>query len=215
MGRTVFEDRRSELVAQKVIRNLEKRHMQAFYAKDGAEALEKALSLIPEGSSVGWGGSMSIEQIGLKDAVRQGNYTAIDRDTAADPAERSRLMRECLSADVFLMSTNALSEDGQLVNLDGLGNRVAALCFGPGSVIVIAGMNKLAKTLDDAVSRVRNYAAPVNLQRFEGNRTACRETGSCADCIMDGCLCSQLVITRNCFPAGRIKVILVGEELGF
>ena len=214
MNRKDYEAARADLVAEKVIRNLERRHMEGYYAKTREEALKTALSLIPEGSSVGWGGSFSIEEIGLKDAVKKGGYTVIDRDSAADAEERTELMRRCLLADTFLMSTNAISEDGQLVNIDGGGNRVAALCYGPKSVIVIAGINKLTKTLDDAISRARNYAAPVNAQRFNGD-TACSRTGSCGDCTAEGCICSQIVITRNCKPTGRIKVILVDEELGF
>lgn len=204
---------RNNLVAEKVIKNLKRRNMDGYYAKNFDEALEIAVSLIPEGSSVGWGGSYSIEEIGLKDAIKNGPYTSIDRDLAKDPQEREELMRKCLLTDVFLMGTNAISEDGQLVNIDGKGNRVAALCFGPDSVIVIAGMNKLCKTLDDAISRARNYAAPVNMQRFD-RETICKKTGSCGDCNMDGCICGQIVITRNSMPANRIKVILVNGELG-
>ncbi|MCQ2446995.1 MAG: lactate utilization protein [Clostridia bacterium] len=208
-----FKDARNQLVAGKVIHNLERRHMEGFYARNKAEALRIALSLIPEGSTVGWGGSFSIEEIGLKEAVKNGNYTNIDRDAAKTPAERDELMKKCLTADSFLMSANAITEDGQLVNIDGRGNRVAALCFGPESVIVIVGMNKLTRTLDDAMARARNYAAPVNAQRFSGD-TVCHKTGSCGDCNMDGCICGQIVVTRNSNPTGRIKVILVGEELG-
>ena len=214
METKAYKDMRNELAAERVIRNLERRHMEGYYAKDKAETQRIALSLIPEGSTVGWGGSFSIEEIGLKAAVKEGNYTFIDRDTAKDPAERDELMKKCLLADVFLMSANAISEDGQLVNIDGRGNRVAALCFGPTSVIVVAGMNKLEKTLEDAMSRARNYAAPVNAQRFTGE-TVCHKTGSCGDCNMDGCICGQIVVTRNSNPVGRIKVILVNEELGF
>jgi len=214
MNRKDYEAARADLVAERLIRNLERRHMEGYYAKTREEALKTALSLIPEGSSVGWGGSFSIEEIGLKDAVKNGGYTVIDRDSASTAEERAELMRRCLLADTFLMSTNAISEDGQMVNIDGGGNRVAALCYGPKSVIVIAGINKLTKTLDDAVSRARNYAAPVNAQRFSGD-SACSRTGSCGDCTAEGCICSQIVITRNCKPTGRIKVILVDEELGF
>lgn len=206
-------DKRNDLVAGKVIKNLERRNMKGYYAKTKEEALQIALSLIPEGSKIGWGGSYSIEEIGLKAALKNGNYTCIDRDEAKSPAERDELMKQCLLTDYFLMSTNAISEDGQLVNIDGRGNRMAALCFGPDNVIVIAGMNKLVKTLDDAISRTRNYAAPVNAQRFP-NETVCHLTGACGDCNMAGCICSQLVITRNSLPAGRIQVILVGENLG-
>ena len=115
---------------------------------------------------------------------------------------------------MFITGTNALSLDGQLVNIDGNGNRVAAIVYGPDSVLVIAGMNKVTDTLEDAVTRARTVAVPMNKQRFPA-QTPCEVTGSCADCKSDGCICNQILITRNCNPAGRIKVILVGEELGF
>lgn len=206
--------KRNALAAERVIRALRSRHMEGFYAADKEEALRLALSLIPEGSMVGWGGSASVEAIGLKEAVRQGNCQALDRENAADPAERLRLERQCFAADVFLMGANAITEDGQLVNMDGKGNRVAALCFGPGQVLVIVGMNKLTRSLDEAISRVRNTAAPINAQRFSGD-TPCRANGLCGDCQKEACICCQLVITRGSMSPGRVKVILVGEELGF
>lgn len=198
---------------QILVKNLKSRHFDAWYCEDKAQALEKALELIPRGASVGWGGAMSAEQIGLIDAVRRGDYRAIDRDTAANREERERLMRECLSADVFLTGANALSLDGQMVNIDGNGNRVGAIVYGPKTVLVIAGMNKVADTLEGAVTRARTVAAPMNKQRFD-NQTPCAVTGSCADCKSEGCICNQILITRNCRPAGRIRFILVGDELG-
>lgn len=198
---------------QILVKNLQSRHFDAWYCEDKAQALEKALELIPRGASVGWGGAMSAEQIGLIDAVRRGDYRAIDRDTAANREERERLMRECLSADVFLTGANALSLDGQMVNIDGNGNRVGAIVYGPKTVLVIAGMNKVADTLEGAVTRARTVAAPMNKQRFD-NQTPCAVTGSCADCKSEGCICNQILITRNCRPAGRIRFILVGDELG-
>ncbi len=207
-------EKRNAVAAERVIKALERRHMEGYYAATRKEALEKALSLIPEGSSVGWGGCYSAEEIGLIDAVNSGNYVALDRSKAANQEERNEIMRRCLSADFFIMGTNAISEDGQLVNLDGMGNRVAALCFGPENVIVIAGMNKLVHTVEDAVSRTRHTAAPINAARFNID-TPCKQTGVCGDCLKESCICGQLVITRNCRPFGRIKVILVGESLGF
>ena len=112
------------------------------------------------------------------------------------------------------MSTNAMSEDGQLVNIDGNGNRCAALIFGPKSVIIVAGINKIAKTLDDAYSRARNTAAPINQYRFN-NDTPCMHTGECGDCKSDGCICANIVISRFCKPAGKVKVIIVGEKFGY
>lgn len=199
---------------QILVKNLKSRHFDAFYCPDAASALEKALELIPEGASVGWGGALSAQQIGLIDAVKKGNYAAIDRDTAKTPEERSALLKRCLTADVFLSGANALSLDGEMVNIDGTGNRVAAIVYGPETVLVIAGMNKVCDTLDDAVTRARTVAAPMNKQRFPF-KTPCEVTGACADCKSDDCICNQILITRNCRPAGRIKFILVGEELGF
>lgn len=197
-----------------LVKNLKKRHFDAYYCETAAEALEKALALIPEGASVGWGGATSAEEVGLLDALRKGSCRAIDRDTAATPEERAELMRACLTADWFICGANALSLEGEMVNIDGMGNRLAAICYGPKNVLVIAGMNKVADTLEDAVNRARTVAAPVNKQRFGGN-TPCGVTGSCADCVSDGCICNQILITRNCRPAGRIQFIIVGEELGF
>ena len=206
--------KRNELVSQRVIKMLQSRHHEAYYAADKDSALQIALSLIPEGCTVSWGGGRSLQEIGLTDAVRAGNYHLIDRDRAETREERKKAEHQALSADVFLMGTNAITEDGQLVNLDGIGNRVAALCYGPESVIVIAGINKLAPDLEAAVSRVRHTAAPINAQRFPGN-TPCRQYGVCGDCHNDDSICSQLVVTRNSMVPGRIKVILVGEPLGF
>lgn len=206
--------KRNELVAHRVIKMLQARHHEAYYAADKDAALRLALSLIPEGSVIGWGGGRSIQEIGLKDAVRVGNFYVIDRDKAKTAEERKTVEHQALSADVFLMGTNAITEDGQLVNMDGNGNRVAALCYGPESVIVIAGINKLAPDLETAISRVRHTAAPINAQRFPG-KAPCRQFGACGDCHNDDCICSQLVITRNSMVTGRIKVILVGEALGF
>ena len=200
--------------AQMLLKNLHKRHFDAYYCESREDALKKALAQIPEGASVGWGGATSAEEIGLLNALRTGNYNAIDRDTAKTPEERTEMMRQCLLTDYFITGANAISLDGQMVNIDGMGNRVAALVYGPKKVIVIAGMNKVADTLEDAVKRARTVAAPINKQRF-GGETPCGVTGACADCLSDGCICNQILVTRNCRPAGRITFILVGEELGF
>lgn len=197
-----------------LVRNLQQRHFDAHYCADKAAALQKALELIPEGASVGWGGALSAAQIGLLDAVKAGPYRAIDRDTAQSPQERVKLQKECLLSDVFITGANALSLDGQMVNIDGMGNRVAAIVYGPESVLVIAGMNKVVDSLEDAVKRARTVAAPMNKQRFGGS-TPCITTGSCADCRCEDSICNQILITRNCRPAWRIRFIIVGEELGF
>jgi len=199
---------------QILVKNLQSRHFEAYYCDDREEALKKALELIPEGSSVGWGGATSAEQIGLMDALHQGNYRPIDRSLAKTPQEREQMMRDCLFSDVFLTGANGMSLDGQMVNIDGMGNRVAAIIYGPKSVIVVAGMNKVEDSLEDAVRRARTVAAPMNNQRF-GNDNPCSATGACGNCKNEKCICNQIVITRHCRPVGRIKFILVGEELGF
>ena len=198
---------------QLLVKNLKQRHFDAWYCADKEEALEKAMELLPEGASIGWGGAMSAVQIGLMDQVRAGNFRAIDRDATNTQEERKAAMKQCLLADVFITGANAISMDGQMVNIDGVGNRVAAIVYGPGTVLVIAGMNKVVDTLEDAKRRARTIAAPMNKQRFAA-QTPCMVTGSCGDCLSPGCICNQILVTRNCNPAGRIKVILVGEDLG-
>lgn len=196
-----------------LVKNLKARHFDAWYCDTKAEALAKALELIPEGSSVGWGGAMSAQQIGLMTALHEGNYNAIDRDLAKSPEEREQAMKDCMFADFFLTGANALSLDGQMVNIDGAGNRVSAIIYGPKNILVIAGMNKVMDDLDSTIQRARTVAAPMNKQRFEPN-TPCAVTGSCADCKVEGCICNHIVVTRHCRPVGRIKFILVGESLG-
>lgn len=199
-----FYDKRGQIL----VKNLQSRQFDAYYCQTKEQALEKALELIPRGASVGWGGSVSAKEIGLMDAVRNGDYRPIDRE---DPRQR---MMESLTADVFLTGANGLSLDGQMVTIDGTGNRLAAICYGPETVLVIAGMNKVEADLDAAMTRARTVAAPMNKQRFP-MQTPCEVTGACADCKSEGCICNQILITRHCRPAGRIKFILVGEDLGF
>ncbi|MGM9588757.1 MAG: lactate utilization protein [Faecousia sp.] len=199
--------------AQVLIKNLKNRHFEAYYCDNREAALAKALELIPEGASVGWGGALSCQQIGLMDAVKKGNYEAYDRETAATAEERVAMAKKCLTVDVFLTGANAISLDGQMVNIDGTGNRVAAIAYGPDSILVVAGMNKVVDTLEDAMRRARTIAAPMNNQRFS-NQTPCQITGTCADCKCQDSICNQILITRHCRPEGRIKFIIVGEDLG-
>ena len=205
---------RNKLAGEKLCTTLKGRGFDAYYCETAADALAQALQLIPEGSVVSWGGCKSAEQIGLLDAVKQGNYQVLDRDTAKTPEERQAIMKQALTCNVFLTGTNAITETGELVNIDGNGNRVAAMVYGPDSVIVIAGMNKLVKTVMDAAARARNEAAPVNAQRFD-LKTPCHVDGMCHDCNSPDCICNYIVRTRRCKPAGRIKVILVNEVLGY
>ena len=200
--------------AEILVKNLKSRHFDAYYCATKEEALEKALSLIPQGASVGWGGATSAQQIGLFEALRHGDYRPIDRDRCETPEQRQQAMVDCMTADVFVTGANALSMDGQMVNIDGMGNRVASIIFGPKTVLVIAGMNKVEDTLDAAMIRARTVAAPINQQRFMRD-TPCSKTGTCGDCKSENCICNQIVITRHCRPVNRIRFILVGEEMGF
>lgn len=199
---------------QILVKNLQSRRFEAYYCADKASALKKALELIPRDAIVGWGGCASAQQIGLMDAVKAG-YKVYDRDSTSTMEERVKMMKKCLTADVFLTGANAISLDGQMVNIDGNGNRVAAIVYGPDSIIVIAGMNKVVDTLEDAVKRARTIASPINQQKFADHKTPCMVTGSCGNCKEPDCICNQILITRHCRPQGRIKFVIVGEELGY
>lgn len=196
-----------------VVTALEKRHFDAYYCQTRAEAVQKVLELIPETDVVGWGGSATLEELGILDIMRERN-PVIDRDAAKTPEERMELMRKALVSDTFLMSSNAISADGQLYNIDGNGNRLAALVFGPKSVVVVAGMNKVTGTIEDAEARTRNLASSANAQRFD-IPTPCCITGKCGDCLSTSSICATMIRTRICRPAGKIKVVLVGDNLGF
>ncbi len=203
-----------ENAANTIINNLKKRQIEGYYCDNREEALKKVLELMPEGSSVGWGGSMTLAETGIMDAVKTGNYKVIDRDTAVTREEQKALYAQMVQADFFLMSTNAITMDGELVNIDGRGNRVAFLCFGPDNVLIVCGMNKVTSNVECAVKRVKDIATPPNTVRLNKN-TPCAKTGRCGDCFSPDCICSQYVITRRSGIPGRIKVILVGEELGY
>lgn len=205
-------EKRYDKLGPTVVEALKKRRFDAYYCQTAGEALQQVLELIPKGDVVAWGGSETMQETGILDAVKD-RYEVIDRDTAASPEERGELMRRALTSDTFLMSSNAITEDGQLFNIDGNGNRCAALVFGPKSVIVVAGMNKVVKTVADAQSRARNIAAPLNAQRFDIS-TPCSVTGACADCTSPDCICASLVHTRISKPPKKIKVVLIGEDYG-
>lgn len=203
--------KRNALLAQKVIKGLQSRNMSGYYAESREEALRLALELIPEGSTATMGGGVSVQEIGLVDALKQGNYKFIDRDAYED---KRAAMLLAYDADVFLASTNAITEDGVLVNIDGNANRVSAIAQGPKKVILIVGMNKVCDDVDGAMKRARNVAAPTNAQRF-GLSTPCAKTGSCMNCKSPDTICCQFLITRFSRHTGRIHVILVNDSLGF
>lgn len=205
---------RNEVLGNRVVKALESRNMEAYYVKTKEEALAKALELIPKGSSISWGGTMSAQEIGLTDALHKGNYDVYDREQVETREEKEKIAHQALNCDFFIGSTNALSEDGVLVNVDGNANRVAAFAYGPKNVLLIVGMNKVVKTEADAMSRARNEAAPINAQRF-GVDTPCVKNGSCFNCKSPQCICCQILITRFSKVPKRTKIILVDENLGF
>ena len=204
-------EKRNRLLAQKVIKGLESRNMKGYYADNREDALRLALELIPKKSSVTMGGAMSAHEIGLVEALKEGDYDFIARDKAED---KSAAMLAAYDADFFLTSANAMTEDGVMVNIDGNSNRVSAIAQGPKHVLVIVGMNKICVDVDAAMKRARNVAAPINAQRF-GLSTPCAKTGSCMNCKSPDTICCQFLITRYSRHEGRIHVILVNDSLGF
>ena len=203
-----------EITANTITKNLAKRQIEGYYCKDRKSALEKALELIPKGSSIGWGGSMTLVETGILEAISNGEYKIINRDLATTKEEQRKVYGEICLADYFLMSTNAITLDGELINIDGRGNRVAFLCYGPQNVLVLAGMNKIVSDVESGIKRTKDVAAPPNGVRLNKN-TPCAVTGRCGDCYSEDCMCGQYVITRRSGIPNRIKVILVGEELGY
>ena len=203
--------KRNNLLSEQIIKGLEKRNMKGYYAEDKEEALKIALGLINEGATITMGGGMSVHEIGLVEALKKGNYNFIDRDEMED---REAAALAGFTADYFLTSANAMTQDGVLVNIDGYGNRVAATVFGPGKVIYIVGMNKVCADPEAALKRARNTAAPTNIQRFDKN-TPCSKTGTCMNCTSPDCICSQILFTRYSMIPNRIHVVLVNDNLGF
>ncbi len=208
------KETRNEKLANTLIKNLKARHFEAFYCPTAAEAIEKAMSLIPDGSKIAWGGSMTIRDMGLTKALHEaGKYQLIDRDLAPTREDAVKCYMEAFTSDVYLSSVNAISEDGVIVNIDGNGNRVAAITFGPKKVIFIVGLNKVCQTTEAALMRARSTAAPINTQRFDIN-TPCRVDGVCHDCKSADCICNYIHFLRHS-PKGKHTVIVVGEEWGY
>ncbi|MBQ0039078.1 MAG: lactate utilization protein [Treponema sp.] len=199
-----------KIQAESIITRMKARGMNAFYFDDISEAKKKVLELIGEkGKSVGYGGSMTIDECGLKDDIAKAGHNLIKREELS--VEEANVKN--INADTFLMSSNAITLNGELVNIDKRGNRVCYLIYGPKQVIVLAGMNKIAANVDDAIRRVRAEATPPNAVRLNLD-TPCSKNGRCVDCVNDS-LCANIVTTRTSVPVGRINVILVGQELGY
>ena len=202
--------------AQGIIKKLAARKMEGYYCDNVEEAKEKLVELIgKDGKSktISYGGSMTIDDNGFKDSVKAAGHEIIIREDYKTEEGLKECKAKIINSDVFLMSTNAITLDGELINIDGRGNRVSFLIYGPDEVIIIAGMNKVVSNVDDGIRRVRNIATPANTVRLNRN-TPCATTGRCADCLSES-ICCQIVVTRASMIPNRIKVILVGEELGY
>ncbi len=200
--------------AQSIINKLQLRKMEGYYCEDVAAARKKVVELLGDaGKAVAYGGSMTIDENGFKDEITAAGHELIIRESAKTPEELREIKARTINADAFLMSTNAITLDGELINIDGRGNRVSYLIYGPDSVIVVAGMNKVVANVEDGVRRVRNIATPANTIRLHCD-TPCAKTGQCANCLTNS-ICSQIVVTRTSMIPGRIKVVLVGEVLGY
>lgn len=214
MEKILSKQKYYENVANTIIRNLGKRQIEGYYCADKTSALQQALELIPKGASVAWGGSVTIEEIELKNAIQKGDYKIINKEDIIDYEGQGKMYSEICLADFFLMSTNAITLEGELVNIDGRGNRVAFLCYGPQNVLILTGMNKVVTDVESGVKRARDIAAPPNAIRLN-RKTPCAITGKCEDCYSPECMCGQFVITRRSGIPNRIKVILIGEDLGY
>lgn len=200
--------------ADSIIEKFNKRGIEGYYCDNAEEAMLTAKRFLTPGCSISWGGSQTLSDIGLLDELKASDYILYDRNVPKTPEEKSALYSKTVGADYYFMSSNAITLDGHILNIDGIGNRVACLIYGPRNVIIIAGMNKIVTDIPAGIDRIRNMATPPNAIRLEA-KTPCAELGKCANCLSEDCLCCEIVITRKSKIPGRIKVILVGEELGF
>lgn len=208
------QKQRNELLAQTIIKNLKRRHIEGFYCATTEEAVKKVSDLIADGSSVTWGGTMTVRDLGIPQYLKdRGTLEVLDRDLAETPEDKQVIYLKAFSADVYLSSANAISEDGVIVNIDGNGNRVAAITWGPKKVIFVIGLNKVAQNVEAALARARSTASPINAARFEIN-TPCHTDGVCHNCNSPQCICNYAHFLRNS-PQGRHTVVLVGEALGY
>ncbi|MFW6029564.1 MAG: lactate utilization protein [Halanaerobiales bacterium] len=202
-------------ISTTLINNFKKRNIEGFYCDTKEKALNKALSYLSKDQLIGYGGSMTLNEIGLIKKIEEDpKYNVLSKNNAKTKEEKEKLYLDAFHSNVYFMSSNAITLDGQLVNIDGNGNRVAALIYGPKQVIIIAGMNKLVPSVDEAINRIQNFATPPNSNRLN-LETPCTKTGKCEDCLSKDCICCEIVITRKSRHDGRIKVILVGENLGY
>lgn len=195
--------------------SLEKKNYQVYVVESSKEAVQKLQEIMEKGSTVSVGGSMTVIDSGILELLRNGDYNFLDRyKEGLTGDEMGRLFRECFFADYYITSSNAITEGGELVNLDGNGNRVAAMIFGPKKVVVVAGVNKIVGNLDEAYERVRNMAAPTNNKRLN-KKNPCTMTGRCMDCESPDRICNHYVVTYRQNVPGRGIVILIKQDMGY
>ncbi len=205
---------RNERLAARLARNLARRGMKAIYCPTAAEATEAVAAMIPDGATVSWGGSATIRDMGLTAALHaKGTLNILDRDKATTTQEKIDIYHKALWADYYLSSANAMSEDGVIVNIDGNGNRVAAITYGPEHVVLVVGLNKVAQSVEAAIARARSTASPINAARF-GIDTPCQADGVCHNCTSPDSICNYIHLLRHS-PRGRHTVVLVGEPMGY
>ena len=208
------QKQRNEHLAQTIIKNLKRRHIEGCYCATAEEAVKKVSELIADGSSVTWGGTMTVRDLGIPQYLKdRGTLEVLDRDLAETPEDKQDIYLKAFSADVYLSSANAISEDGVIVNIDGNGNRVAAITWGPKKVIFVIGLNKVAQNVEAALARARSTASPTNAARFDV-KTPCKTDGVCHNCNSPECICNYVHFLRNS-PQGRHTVVLVGDTLGY
>lgn len=200
--------------AQTVIKNLQRRNMEGYYCETAEEAVRLVCDIIPAGDSITWGGSVTFTETGMRAALEAGDWRMLDRSTATTPDEQREMWRDRASADWFFMSANALTVGGELVNIDGNSDRLSLLLHGPEHVVVLVGMNKLVADVDAGFKRISTTTCPLNAARLHTN-TPCEVAGVCSECHSERCMCCQMVVTRHSRHAGRIKVVLIGENLGY
>ncbi len=209
---------------EKTVENLRKNNMEAYVVQNCTEAVKLVEGLLKEGETITCGGSATLAESGVMTLMKSGRYNFIDRSVAKSREETEELYRKSFFAETYLTSANAVTESGQLYNVDGNSNRVAAICYGPKSVIFVVGINKLVRDLDEAVKRVKTCAAPANCVRL-GCETPCSKTGECislktggdmpSGCASEGRVCCNYVVSSWQRVKNRFKVIIVKESLGF
>ncbi|MGL5347616.1 MAG: lactate utilization protein [Peptostreptococcaceae bacterium] len=209
-----FKKMQYQVVAKDMVTILEDSGYTVFYAEDKEEARAKVLELIPEGVSIAVGGSETLSEMDLIDEFRNEKYKFFDRYAKLPFSEIVEIYRQSLLADYFVSSTNAITRDGELVNIDSSGNRVASLIFGPKKVIVVAGANKVVENLEEALDRLKKIA-PLNARRVKHD-VPCVHTGVCSECTTNKSVCNSIgIINSGRKEPGRITIIMVAEELGF